>query len=45
MEILKELGINKINYGASINNWWSSNESSGIIGIDKLELRMQGGGY
>ena len=31
MELLKSLGIEAVNYGASISNWWSSTEDAGVV--------------
>ena len=31
MEILKLLGVEDVNYGASISHWWSSTESEGAV--------------
>ena len=31
MKLLKLLGIEKVNYGASISNWWSSTEDEGVV--------------
>ncbi len=31
MKILKDLGVDEISFGASINNWWSSTQNEGVI--------------
>ena len=31
MKILKDLGVDEISFGASINNWWSSTQNEGLI--------------
>ncbi len=31
MDILKKLGVEGVNYGASINGWWSATEDAGVI--------------
>jgi len=31
MEILKSLGIEEVNYGASISDWWSTTEGAGVL--------------
>ena len=31
MDILKSLGVEEENYGASISNWWSTTEDAGIL--------------
>ena len=31
IDILKSLGIEKVNYGASISNWWSGTENAGVV--------------
>ncbi len=31
MELLKSLGVEEVNYGASISNWWSTTEDAGVV--------------
>jgi len=31
IDILESLGIEKVNYGASISNWWSGTENAGVV--------------
>jgi aldehyde dehydrogenase (NAD+) len=31
MEILKSLGVEKVNHGASISDWWSNTEDAGVV--------------
>ena len=31
MELLKSLGVERVNYGASISGWWSGTEDAGVV--------------
>ena len=31
MELLKSLGVKRVNHGASISDWWSNTESAGVV--------------